>query len=48
MVRITIKKLTRGTAAGRYGVRQDGKTIVSFPLKSSAERFAKARRKHFK
>ena len=48
MVRITVKKLTQGSNAGRYAVRQNGKTVVHFADKQSAERFAKSRRKIFK
>ena len=48
MTRITIKKLTRGTNAGRYAVRDDGVTRVSFASKRSAEKWANARRKIFK
>jgi len=48
MIRVTIKKLQKGTNAGRYAVRDDGVTRVSFKLKSSAEKWAKARRKNLK
>ena len=48
MGRITIKKLTEGTAAGRYAVRENGRTVVSFASRPSAVRFANARRKHNK
>jgi hypothetical protein len=48
MVRITIRKLKKGSNAGRYGVQDDGVTRISFKFKRSAVRWAKARRKALK
>jgi len=48
MVRVTVKKLQAGTNAGRYGVRDDGVTMITFHLKGRAEAWATARRRGLK